>query len=160
MERSTGEVSPLLSIGDLAPPECIVSCSPPEIEDGDNDNCSANGVSASLSHHQKQQQQQQRGRLISALSNFSTQYNLGSIAPALLLLDPKDGVCTLYCELWGFLICCNLRALIIDSSLFLLFLFYTFQHIIHLVDQLIRVPKEPILFSKELFLSEQYWDSS
>ena len=34
---------------------------------------------------------QTRARYISALSNISVQYNLGVIAPALLLLDPGDG---------------------------------------------------------------------
>uniref|UniRef100_A0A7S2NSZ2 Major facilitator superfamily (MFS) profile domain-containing protein n=1 Tax=Leptocylindrus danicus TaxID=163516 RepID=A0A7S2NSZ2_9STRA len=85
--RSTVEAKPLLSIKNPASSEDIgvARCLPPEIENaGDNNNFSNNA------HKSRQLQHQQYGRLISALSNLSTQYNLGSIAPALLLFDPKD----------------------------------------------------------------------
>mmetsp|Transcript_12820 Transcript_12820/g.19425 ORF Transcript_12820/g.19425 Transcript_12820/m.19425 type:complete len:538 (-) Transcript_12820:47-1660(-) len=83
--RSTVEASPLLSIKNPASLEdiSVVRCSPPEIENAGDHNFS-NGE-----HKSRQLQPQQYGRLISALSNLSTQYNLGSIAPALLLFDPK-----------------------------------------------------------------------
>jgi hypothetical protein len=43
--------------------------------------------------HSTQEKENVHGSLISALSNLSIQYNLGVIAPALLLLDPSRCEC-------------------------------------------------------------------